>query len=381
MFNSEKKEICAKMSARAILITVIVIIIILIAIALFSGKPEKRRHHGLNPGSMGYVDANGNPKLLQIGSASDVLTVNSLGFPSWQSPPGSNTFSSFFAFYPNGLDLSGYTSLNNIMIEGLSALSLTLPTSSASSLSLLLYESNIVTPVVFPNNNYTLLYFQDLSTLNGSSFSTALSSSDTLIGIYLASTEFDADFAISSLSFNAPPFEITEVYCGLYVDSISAFTSIGNISFVSENTNSSTEYVYIRYCQNLTSIGTITTDVSDSGYYINIMNNNSLASVGNLNLYATNNLASVTINNNPALTTIGTITINPSLTGTVFNFDDNDLTAAALSQILENFDSSGAIDCFANLAGNQVGNHSSLNTFGRTAYTNLVGKGWTFSGF
>jgi hypothetical protein len=131
----------------------------------------------------------------------------------------------------------------------------------------------------------------------------------------------------------------------------------------------------------LTSIGTITTDVSDSGYYINIMNNNSLASVGNLNLYATNNLASVTINNNPALTTIGTITINPSLTGTVFNFDDNDLTAAALSQILENFDSSGAIDCVANLAGNQVGNHSSLNTFGRTAYTNLVGKGWTFSGF
>ncbi len=299
----------------------------------------------------------------------DSITVNT------PLPAPGDSVAMYRVYNPGTIDFSTTPLLKNVTIQNSSIGELLLPT---TLLTLYLFETHFNTTLVLPVlGNLAFCNFTNSTNIDCSSLVNSMVASTGLLGVALHNITSSAPFMITSFTTQTPAIpNITPFQGGLVLDAVSNVLSIANITY--NTTDVADMQLFISTCASLTTIGNVTAASAVNGLTIMITNNAALTSIGMI--FVVDPISSFSINFNAALTNISAIIIPMSMTGTLFSLDSNNLTAASLSNLLQAFDASGAINNSADLSSNQVDN-TGLDGPGTTAYNNLLGKGWTFPGF
>jgi hypothetical protein len=286
--------------------------------------------------------------------------------------------------YAETLDLSQQTNLKIFHAERSTFRQIIFPIITDSEVNINIDGVFLELPLnTFPQNmsKFIFVYNNGPGLIDSNALSTALTSTNRLIEFGIYDSIFD-NLHIPNLNFAS----LNGMQIGIYyshnfaVDSCQGVLSSGNIVLSPDyDAWRGTSFAYL---PNITTIGNLyavfNVPYIGSPYtnYYTITVNNILLNVGNITL--TGGLE-IIINFNPMLQNIGRITIVNPANGMLGDFRLNNFSASVISQILIDYDATGATGGTLQFAGNPGTGTPAPATPGRIAYDSLIGKIWTIN--
>lgn len=281
--------------------------------------------------------------------------------------------------YTETLDLSQQTNLKIFDSERSTFKQIIFPIITDSEVNIRIDGVFLYLPLnTFPQNmsRFIFVYNNGPGVVDGNALSTALSSTNRLIEFQLYDSIFD-NLHIPNLNFaSLNGMQIAIYYTQHFaVDNCQGVLSSGNI-FVPPDYNA-WRNTYFSNLPNITTIGNFYGVFNESPYnqeFI-VASNNILLNVGNITI----SKGYIVVSYNPMLQNIGRITIVNPYTGMVGDFSSNNLPASIISQILIDYDATGATGGFLYFQGNPGTGLMNQTPAGVIARNNLVAKSWSIT--